>query len=145
MSLTFSASVTRSSLGLGDLDIHDGLNYVITNRLFGGSVSYQRNQVSSPYVDGDVTVTRRRPNVSENISIHVYGSDHASMATNVSALIAAFSQDSFNIGVTVGNQLYQYQCEAADYQMEWDQAKMHSTQTTVNFQLPRRPAAVSGV
>lgn len=145
MALTFNASVTRSSLGLGDLNIHDYLNYVVTNKIFGGSVTWQRNQVSSPFVDGDVTVTRRRPNVSEAFSIHVHGEDHEELATNISTLIAAFTQDSFNLGVTVGNQTYQYQCEAADYQMEWDQSKMHSTMATINFQLPRRPVAVSGV
>jgi len=145
MALTFSASVTRSSLGLGDLNIHDGVNYTMSSSIMSGSIAWQRNQVSSPYVDGDVTVTRRRPNISEQLPIYVYGADHAEVATNVATLLNAFLQNSYNLGITVGNQLYQYQCEAADYQMDWNHARMHSTQTLVNLQVPRRPVAVSGV
>jgi hypothetical protein len=141
----FAATVTRGSLGLSNLNIHDGLNYIVTNKILGAQVAWDKNQVSSPWVDGDVTISRRRPNVSEPFSIHVHGDDHADMKNNVQVLLEAFMQNQYNLAVTVGNQLFQYKCETADYQMEFDQSKMFATMTTINFQIPRRPVAVSGV
>lgn len=145
MALVFLAGVTRNSMGLGDLNINDGIRYKVSNRLLGGAVTWDRNVATSPWVDGDVTVSRRRPNVSEEIEIHVYGDNHTALRANIVELVQAFSQHSFNLAVYLSGQIYQYQCEAADYQMSWEQSKIHGTMSTLTFTMPRRPTAVLGV
>lgn len=144
MALGTTASVTRSLLGLGNLDINDHVSYVLSYGILGANTSWERNQVKSQWVDGDVTVSRRRGNVIEPMVFHVYGNDQSDLQSNISTLIDAFIQDSFTMTIDLDGSTYQYSCESADHSVEWGY-KMHSAMTTVTFQVPRKPIALAGV
>lgn len=143
--LTVSAAVTRTDLGLSNLNINDHDKYILSTTILGGSVAWQKNQVSSPYVDGDITITRRRPTVIEPFEVYVYGTSGATLMTNTQALIDAFSQDSFSLSVTINGATRQYACETADYSLEYSHTKFASHMCTVRFQLPRNPIPTVGV
>jgi hypothetical protein len=142
---TFSASVTRSDLGLLDLDINDLVNYRVSSEIMGSMVTFDRKIVSSPYVNGDVTVHRRRGNVNEKFSVLVYGDEQNDLQINVSELINAFTQNSFNLSFGLDSTIWSYKCEASDYQLEWNNAYFASGQLRVTFNLNRNPIPLVGV
>ena len=137
MAYTVSAYVTRA--GQSNLDINDHLNYVIATGLMGGQVNWERKQITSPYMDGAFTVSRRANNVDEPVQIHVYGDDHLDLVDNVRELIDAFTQNSFDIVITIDSATTIYHCEAANYAVEWSGPKFASNMTTVNMVVPRKP------
>lgn len=141
---TFAASVTRSDLGLAALNINDHTTYRVANEIMGGNVTWDRKTVSSPYVNGDVTIHRRRGNVSERFGIYVYGSNQTNLQNNVKALIDAFSQNSFTLSMTLDSVEWSYRCEASDYQIEWSNAHLFSNQVRVLFNLIRNPIPILG-
>lgn len=145
MIASLSAAVTRSSLGLGALDLNDHLNYEVTTEIFGGQTSYERQVASSPYVDGSVTVHRRKNNVNDTFVVYVMGADQVEVQNNVKTLIDAFSQDVFNVTVLLDSAEYTYQCEASDYQIEWSHVHFHNRKVRVIFSLSRKPIATVGV
>lgn len=139
-----SVAVTRGDLGLGDLDINDGVDYKVSNEILGGQVTWERNAVSSPYVNGDITVHRRRPSVQERFAVYAYGANQTELRDNVKALIDAFNQDTFNLTVSLDSIPHTYQCEAADVQIEWSNVHLMSNQVRVVFTVPRKPISLAG-
>jgi hypothetical protein len=143
--LTIVAKVTRTALSLGDLDINDHTSYVLAGpSAMGAQVSWDRRQVSAPWVDGDITVSRRRTNVMEPLSVYVKGSTQADMDTKIGALITAFCQDRYTLMITVGSQQHAWDCEAADYMVQFDTVHLHALYAVTTFQVPRKPVALSG-
>jgi hypothetical protein len=115
--LTIVAKVTRTALSLGDLDINDHTSYVLAGpSAMGAQVSWDRRQVSAPWVDGDITVS----------------------------LITAFCQDRYTLMITVGSQQHAWDCEAADYMVQFDTVHLHALYAVTTFQVPRKPVALSG-
>lgn len=143
--LSVVAKVTRPSLGLPDLDINDHTYYTIAGQqIMGGTVQWDRKQVSAPWVDGDVTVARRRGNVMENLTVYVAGSTQADLNTNLQNLIGAFTQDRYTLSITIGSQQYAWDCETADYSVQFDTPHLHSLYVAATFSIPRKPVALSG-
>lgn len=143
--LNVVATVTRAQLGLGDLNINDGNTYTLAGpQIMGGTVTWDRRQVSSPWVDGDVTVARRRANVQDQLTFYVGGSSTANMNLNLQNLIWAFTQDRYTLSITVGSQQFAWDCEAADYSVQIDTPHMKALYVAVTFTIPRKPAALSG-
>jgi len=132
-----SAHVTRA--GQSNLDINDHLNYIIATAFFGGQVQWERKQIASPYMDGEHTVSRRARNVEETVQIHVYGEDHTDLTANIRELVSAFSQNTYDIVVTIDSAVTIYHCEAANYSVEWSTPKFASNMTTATFIVPRKP------
>lgn len=143
--LPITARVTRPALGLGDLDINDHTSYVIAGpSAMSGTVMWDRKQVNAPWVDGDITVARRRQNVMENLSIYVKGSSQADMDTKIATLIAAFTQDRYGLQIIIGSANHAWDCEAADYTVSLDTVHFHALYAQVTFAIPRKPVALSG-
>ena len=143
--IALSATVTRSALGLSVLNINDHKDYIISTTMLGGSVTWQKQQVSSPYVDGDITITRRRPTIVEPIEIYVYGNNGTDLTNNVAKLIEAFTQDEFLMSIKINNSDRQYKCECSDYTIEYANTKYATNMTLVKFSTPRSPIATVGV
>lgn len=135
----FNLSVHVTRAGQSNLDINDHLNYIVATGFFGGQVNWDRKQISSPYMDGDYTVSRRARNVEETVQIHVYGQDHADLIENVRRLVSAFTQTMFDIVVDIDGATTIYHCEAANYAVDWNSPKFASNMTTVTFVVPRKP------
>jgi hypothetical protein len=140
--LSLSALVTTTG---GDLDINDTTNYrVVGPTVFGGTVQWDRTSVSSPVADGDFTTHRRKANITENLSVYVTGDDLSDMFTNIRALIVAFTQNRYTLQFNIGSAVIQWDCEAADYSVEVDNAHMHALYAVCNFSVPRKPNPLSG-
>ena len=142
--LGMGAAVSRTALGLADLDINDHLAYYLTPAFLGGTVSWTRQQVTSPFIDGAVTTYRTRGVVSEQVGVEVLGADVAELNTNLAALLAAFTQDAFHLAVAIGDEDFEYACEAADYQVGWSGPRWLATQLQVVFTVPRQPVPIAG-
>lgn len=142
--LGLTVTVTRTLLGLADLNINDHSVYALAPGTMGAQVTWNRTTVSSPYLDDAVTVNRMRGKVNEAVIIEVLGVDQAALASNVDALIKAFSQDHYTLTIGIGSQTYAYRCEAADYQMTWTGPRFVARQVQVVFQVPRSPIPTQG-
>jgi hypothetical protein len=142
--ISMSVLLSRTPLGLPALQINDHLNYKIAPQFLGGNVQWNRQKVSSPFLDGEVTTQRSRQSVAEQIAVEVFAGSAAELQTNTAALIAAFSQDSFTLTVTLAGTVYAYACEAADVQVAWTGPRMMAHQGQVVFSVPRQPVALVG-
>jgi hypothetical protein len=143
--LSLSVAVTRAQLGLGNLNINDHISYYCAAQFLGGSMTWNRQQISSPYMDGSVTVNRTRGVVMEPVAVEVLGSTDTALQTNMATLLAALSQDTFDLLVGIGSAQYQYLCEAADVQNAgWSGPRMIAKQAQIVFQVPRQPVPILG-
>lgn len=142
--IALSVTVTRTELGLGDLEINDGTTYICTPKLDPGAVSYRREQVKSPFVDGTFTISRVKDQTEFQLVVDVLGSTHSAMQSAVGTLIDAMTQDEFTLKVVIDGATYSWTCEAGDYAMGWSNAHFASTRTAVAFTLPRKPVPASG-
>lgn len=140
-----SVEINRDALALDPLILGDGNPYYIATQFLGAGVTWDRQQVSSRWVDGDFTTSRRRANVTEQIAVEVVCPDMFTLQNAVETLIDAFVQDFYLMTTTVDGQLWTYQCEAADYQNAmWNTPRLAACQGQIIFSVPRRPVAVSG-
>lgn len=150
--LALGVTVSRGLLGKGRLHINDRVRYKVGDQFLGAGVQWQRNQVTSPYVDGAVTVSRTRQIVNDQVNVEVYGRNYVPRANpndrsfrsdilqrNESELIEAFSQDFFTLAVVADGVLYAYNCEAADYQISWTGPRRMAKQSLITFTVPHHP------
>ena len=150
--LVLSVTISRALLGMDPLEINDQLAYKVAPGLMGGQVQWQRTTASSPYMDDDITVNRRRGRVTEPLLVEVFGRDEANpnasspaiLRANLDTLVRAMVQDSFEMKIVMDAQTYTYACEAADYGMQWTTPRFVARQLQVAFQIPRAPVPVSG-
>jgi hypothetical protein len=138
-------TVTRTALGLSVLNINDFVNYYCATEFLGGQVTWNRNQVSSPWVDGQYTTSRTRQNVMEKIGVEIVAADTADLKAKTDAIISAFMQSYFVLTATIDGATWSYACEAADYQQAFTGPRMYARQGQVLFDMPRRPVPLSGV
>ena len=142
--LGLDVSVSRALLGLADLAINDHLAYYLSPQFLGGQVTWNRQQATSPFVDGAVTTYRTRGMVTEQLGVEVLGDTPGELDGNLAVLLAAFVQDSFHLAVAIGAQSWEYLCEAADYQVAWSGPRFIARQLQVLFGVPRQPVPVAG-
>lgn len=138
------AKVSRPVLGGGDLYINTGDYRLVGYTQMGGTVQWDRKQASAPWVEGDVTVSRRRTNVSESVRVYVTGTDQSDMQTNIATLVDAFTQDRYTLQIQIGNTNWAWDCEAADYSVEMETAHLNSLYVMCSFLVPRRPLMLAG-
>jgi hypothetical protein len=141
-----SVRVSRELLGLGELEINDHRSYYCAPQFLGGQVAWRRNTVSSPWLDGDVTINRTRGMVTEQLAVEVLGANLSEAQTNVVTLIEAFIQSRFTLTADFGDlEVSQvYDCEAADYQISWSGPRLVASQLQVVLGVPRQPVALAG-
>lgn len=150
--ITLDVVISRDLLALAPLDINDNVLYRCTPTLLGGNITWNRQTVTSPYIDGAATVSRTREMVQEQIAVDIWGRTNASPAlsnaqlkANMDIVAAAFLQDFFTITVTVDSAVYEYNGEAADYQTIWNGDRFRSKLGQLVFTMPRQPVPVLGV
>ena len=144
--LDLSVEVNRDLLALDPLDIAAPPYYLASTPFLGASVAWDRQTVSSRWVDGDVVTSRRRGTVMEQIAVEVVAEDMATLKAYVQTVIAAFVQDAYTMTITIDGQLWVYNCEAADYtNLMWTTPRLVAAQGQIQFSVPRRPVAAVGV
>jgi hypothetical protein len=144
--ILFSLLITRDSLGLPDLDLNDHLNYYVADQFMGGQVTWNRNQVTSPFIDGAITTYRTKQMVTDTVNIEVLTTTYTGAMTSLRTLVQAFTQDTYNlqIGIGVSTAALQYQCEAADYTMDWTNSRWVAKHLSISFSVPRNPVPILG-
>src|SRR3954471_7485848 len=141
-----SVTVTRTLLGLPDLELNDFVRYSIGAQFLGGNVSWNKQQVGSIFVDGQTTTARSMQNVTEQVAVEVYAEDIDELRANTTEVDQAFFQDSFVMTVTVDGVVYaQYMCEAADRQLTWTGPRLIEHQNAIVYSMPRQPLPLAGV
>lgn len=143
--VVLSVKISRTLLGLASLEIASGSNYYIGTQFLGAAVPWERQQVSSQWLDGAVTTSRHRQMVTEQIAVEVVATTLPLVQAAIKTLIEAFQQNSFTMTVVAGGATRVYQCEAADYQdLSWTTPRLAGAQGQVLLQVPRQPVALSG-
>jgi hypothetical protein len=143
--LGLSVVITRASLGLPDLQLNDHETYYVSaDQFMGAQSAWNRNQVSSPFIDGSVTISRQRTMVNEPLALEVIGDSPLEVQQAITALKQAFDQSDFNIGVQLGAATWTYQCEAADTTIARSTPRLVANQWQVVFSVPRQPNPITG-
>lgn len=145
--LSLSCLLTRSQLGLADLELNDHDNYYLASDFLTGAQSWNRQQITSPFTDGSVTTYRTMQVVTRQLTVEVLtggAETTTALLANLGALINALGQDSFHIKVTVDGQQLVYQAEAADYTLQWDGPRTIAKQLQVQAQVPCQPIPLAG-
>lgn len=137
--LSLVVTLSRTLLGLPELDLNDHLHYYVSASALGAQQTYNRNQATSPFLDGAVTTYRTRAVVQQPLGIEVLGVDSADVAVNVRALLDAVGQDSFVLSVAVNGSAHAWACEAADFQVDWSPARLSACQSLVSLSIPMQP------
>lgn len=143
--MTLGFTISRTLLSLSALDINDHTNYYIAPGTWGAAKSWNRTQVGSKFVDGQVTTHRVLEMVIEPLMVEVRGSTNAAMWVNLRALITAMSQDNFQITTNWNGDTSVWQCEASDLQgITFVGSRIIAKQVMATFGVLRQPTAVSG-
>lgn len=140
-----SVTVSRDALGLPPLEIASSPDYYLSTQFMGSAVQWDRQQVSSQWLDGAVTTSRHRQMITEQIAVEVTGADLPGVQEKLAVLIEAFIQASYVLTIIAGGATRSYRCEAADYQdLSWTTPRLSAAQGQVLLQVPRQPVALSG-
>jgi hypothetical protein len=142
--LTVSLVVSRTELSLADLEVNDGVTYFLTDRFTPGPITWRRESVTSPYLDGEFTISRVREESDIQLAIDVIGTTQTGIQTSVQTLIDAFTQHNFTLTFTVEGSVWKWNCEAGDYALAFENVRFYNRRQTIAFTLPRHPVAVQG-
>lgn len=139
----FAAEVTRTELGLAPLALN-AAPYRVVAEIMGGTQGWNRQSVRSPYVDGEFTVNRSRSQVQEKFGVYVSGATQGLIQSSIATLLAAFSQFRYQLTITLEDASYTWNCDTADYTVDWNQARWLARQALVGLTIPRSPLLVNG-
>lgn len=140
----FDTDITRTELGLPPLSVNDHLNYILGPELFGGTNTWNRQTVKSPYVDGEFTVGRTLGVVEERMSIEARGGNALELQVNLATLVAAISQSRWTLSIRSDDSVYAYDCEAADYTVGWENTRRMVFRSVVTLLVRRQPKLLTG-
>jgi hypothetical protein len=144
--LAVTAVVTRTELGLENLDINDNLNYQLGRALRIGSVTWRRESVTSPYVHGRIPVHEVKDAAESSLVVHCFGETSAAAMTNLGVLLEAFTgQWDYSIALNVDGVNYQWRCERADYEVGFITETILAKLIPVSFTFHRHPIPLQGV
>lgn len=142
--MDLSVIITRTELALADLELN-AYPYVVSGEgIEPGQTELERHQASSPFVDGQYTVSSKRGQPNMVITLDVRGDTTTEINTNVATLIDAFDQDLFEIAVTIDGQTFRWRGERADRGVGWRRERWHAYIVRAAFQFPRHPIPVTG-
>jgi hypothetical protein len=137
--------VSRDGLGMPGLQLNDHVRYACAPQFLGATVTWKRQSVGSPFVDDEVTVSRTRGKVMEQIAVEVDGAGRE-LKDNIDELIAAMIQDKYAfIADTDAFGTLAYACEAADYQATLTGPRLSFGRVQCVFSMPRSPMPIMGM
>jgi hypothetical protein len=122
------------------INVSDGLNFEISATEFGTkTLSRRRIQASSPFFDGTYLLHSTEENITEPLTIIVYGETQNDVTENILLLQQLFSQFRYKVRVRYGNHRETWNCEPADYSLERTHTYLHNNMAMIRFQIPRLP------
>lgn len=143
-----SVHVTRTELALANLTLTDfaGGYDVLEGSLAAGLVSWRRKLAESPFVHGAYEVGAVKDLVDGGtLGVDVVATTQAIIQTRVTTLLAAFSQSTYQLHVTLDGVAWAWTCMRADYSVGVASDDIRfGLAAPVTLRFPRQPVAVSG-
>lgn len=110
-----------------------------------GQTQFSRVWATSAYVGGAVPVFVVPGIVQATLKMYVYDATQADIETDMDALVAALTQASYTLSITVDGATYAWTCYCADYQpAPFPIVAVLGLQWPITFDIPRSPYPVSG-
>lgn len=103
------------------------------------AVTWRKQEINSPYVEGTFTNEAVRENVVEPVAIYVRGESQFELMTRVKVITDALGQLNFDMEFTVGNAKETWHCFASEYTVETQQEFVHGLLAVVRASVPRLP------
>lgn len=145
--LTVVAFVSRPEIPPNtDLNIENPGTYRIVS-INPGPLIWVRNEVSAPYVHGRVLVNAIKDNPITEIVIRTYGASAAAVESNLAALLRAFEQFRYRLGITIDGVAHEWYCQPAEYAPandDWSKFELIARHQTYRFVIPREPTPIAG-
>lgn len=154
--LNLSVLVTREHLGLPPLQLNDknaispGNGFEIMRGSLGpGDMSWRRNVVTSPWIDGESTVMAVRNQVHAPIGVRCFGSN-LDLLTDVCFHIQdCFSQYRYTVEIKLGDSPWgTWLCDQADWTVgdngSYNEFKFRRIFQEIKFTVPRLPVPTHG-
>ena len=143
--LTLAAAVTRTELGLTDLDINDIATYELAKQLNNGTVSWRKEIAQSPFYEGRFVVHEVKDAVEMSLIVYVHGESYPVINTRVQTLLEAFTEQySYDLKITVNGQQHTWTCERADYDVAFATETVNALKVPVQLTTMRHPSPVAG-
>lgn len=139
----FTCRVTTQHGTWLNLDDHE--RYIVAADSFGDTTTQMRRQnIQSPYVAGQFTVSAIPDQVQQGISVYVLGASQSELQINLKDLIDAFTQPAFQLVWSLDEASFTWDCEAADYTISFTNTGFFARTVNVKFQVPRHPQTMIG-
>jgi hypothetical protein len=139
-----TAQVSRDELSLPPL-VADGTTYAVADAgIADATVTWEDDQVSSPFVEGTYITHGVRGMVAQQMAFRVRGTSQTDLQTNIAALLAAFSQKTFTVELAIGGANYAWACRRRSYSVRFDRAMLFATVAYIQVAFERFPTALAG-
>jgi hypothetical protein len=143
-----SGYITRTSLSLSNLAIATATYDVLldeSNGLSAGTVAWRRMTAESPWVSGRTLVQAVKDTTSLAMQVTVTGADLATVQSNVSTLLTAVWQTTYQLSLTLDTgAVYTWACEPADATVGFNYSHVLGKACPVVLSIPRDPTPVAG-
>ena len=145
-SITVRAWVSRSSLGLPDLDLSTGGYDVVS--LTSGGVTWRRTVVQGKYQRGRALVQAQQDTVTDVLVVRVSGTSQTQVENRCAVLRAAFSQFVYMLATDIDGVIRAIECEPADMAIVGDDTRQktltYHLMREVSLSIPRDPQLMDG-
>lgn len=141
------ATVTRAQLPFpnSELNINDGINYVLGKNVRVGAVTWRRETVNSPFVEGRVPVHEIKDAAESTVTVYCLGTHHTMLNQNIETLLEAFTQQySYELRLNIEGINYRWSCERADYEVAFATETLVAKFVPVQLTFHRKPTPVMG-
>lgn len=129
--------------GAAWIDLNDLLNYRVSAEAFGTKAQVLRRiTTTSPYFDGTFLIHSTKENITESVTVFVYGVSQNHVTENLLQLEELFSQPAYRIRVRMEDHMETWTCQPGDYTIERTHVYMHNTMAAFKAQVPRMPSAL---
>lgn len=137
-------AVERDELQLGWLDVIPSNGYYITRDGIGpGGLDHDKVHATSPFVDGDFLVHKRKTMQNIPLSVNVKATSASQLHSRIATLTEAFEQFQYVIQVVIDGKEFVWTCETANWSIgsggAWEDLKLRSYIQTVSLDVPRFP------
>lgn len=135
--------ITRTELGLADLDLNDGTVYVMAlDGIRPRGESWRREFARSPNVPGQRVVHAVLEADPLQVDVICKGDTWFDAHQNYETAVDAFRQTTFNVTETVDGVTHLWQCTEADVVPVWRAIWQAVPAIAVAFEAPRQPVDV---
>lgn len=145
--IDITATVTRANLSPpgSELDLNDGVKFIFAKGLRIGTVTWRRETVNSPFVEGRVPVHEIKDAAESTVIVYCLGATHAALNNNIAELLEAFTEQyTYELRMTVGGVNHRWACERADYEVAFATETLNALFVPVSLTMHRKPTPVAG-